>query len=211
MNVLQPLRNLLAHAVESLYYLAGNLRAGALGVAVGRGARISPHARLDRVHAIGAATIGRDVVIGEGTYIGSGWIFSGQIGRWCSIGYDVLIGPAEHDPDAATTSPVLAARHGRSPQRTQVDAAPPVLDDEVWVGARAVILRGVRIGHGAVIAAGAVVTRDVPAREIWGGVPARLIRRRAPGRIDESALAARSPTSDRDLATRPASSRSERA
>lgn len=175
----QLLRNLLGHVAESAYYLVGNLRAGAKGVRVGRGARISPHAQLDRVHAIGRATIGRDVALGQGTYVGSGAIMSGRIGRWCSIGYEVLIGPSEHDPDAPTTSPVLARLRGGSAQASRREVPPPVLEDEVWVGARVVVLRGVRIGHGAVIAAGAVVTRDVPALEIWGGVPARRLRRRA--------------------------------
>ncbi|WP_281421535.1 DapH/DapD/GlmU-related protein [Thermus brevis] len=52
---------------------------------------------------------------------------------------------------------------------------PPVIGDGVWIGAHAIILRGVRIGDRAVIAAGAVVTKDVPPGEIWGGVPARRI------------------------------------
>ena len=180
-NLLQVLRNTLAHGAQVAYYFAGNVRAGAKGVRVGRGARISPHAQLDRVHAIGAATIGRGVSLGQGSYVGSGWLMSGRVGRWCSIGYDVLIGPSEHDPDAPTTSPVLAALRGRAPGAADADVPPPVLDDEVWVGARVVILRGVHIGRGAIIAAGAVVTRDVPAMEIWGGVPARFIRRRAEG------------------------------
>jgi len=48
--------------------------------------------------------------------------------------------------------------------------------NNVWIGANTVILRGVSIGDGAVIAAGAVVNHDVPSYEIWGGVPARKIR-----------------------------------
>lgn len=53
-----------------------------------------------------------------------------------------------------------------------------VIEDDVWIGANAVVLDGVRIGHGAVIAAGATVTRDVPPFTIAGGVPAKPIRRR---------------------------------
>lgn len=48
-----------------------------------------------------------------------------------------------------------------------------IIEDEVWIGANTVILQGVKIGHGSVIAAGAVVTKDVPSMEIWGGVPAK--------------------------------------
>ena len=59
--------------------------------------------------------------------------------------------------------------------------APIVLGKKVWVGSNATILQGVTIGDNAVIAAGAVVTKDVPANTIVGGVPARVIKR-----IDES-------------------------
>ena len=52
-----------------------------------------------------------------------------------------------------------------------------IIKDNVWIGANVVITRGVAIGNGAVVAAGAVVTTDVPPHEIWGGVPARRIKK----------------------------------
>jgi acetyltransferase-like isoleucine patch superfamily enzyme len=162
------------------YYRWGNLRAGLCGVRVGPGARVSPHARLGGAHSVGSASIGRDVVMGEGSYVGSGQVMSARIGRWCSLGYDVLIGPAEHDPDAATTSPVLARARGLPASAAERDRPPPVIGDEVWIGARAIVLRGVTIGDGAVVGAGAVVTRDIPPREVWAGVPARRLRERKP-------------------------------
>lgn len=58
------------------------------------------------------------------------------------------------------------------------------IDDNVWIGANATILKGVHIGKGAVIAAGAVVNKDVPTYELWGGVPAKKIKEL--GNIEES-------------------------
>ena len=54
---------------------------------------------------------------------------------------------------------------------------PVEIEDRVWIGARAIILKGVTVGHDAVIAAGSVVTRDVPPRTVAAGVPARVVRR----------------------------------
>ena len=53
-----------------------------------------------------------------------------------------------------------------------------VIEDEVWIGANSVILQGVTVGYGSVVAAGAVVTKDIPKMEIWGGVPAKKIKDR---------------------------------
>ncbi len=62
-------------------------------------------------------------------------------------------------------------------KRASHKSAPIVLEDDVWVGANVVILPGVVIGKGSILAAGAVVSRNIPSGEIWGGVPARFIKK----------------------------------
>ena len=55
-----------------------------------------------------------------------------------------------------------------------------VIEDDVWLGANVIVTSGVRIGRGAIVAAGAVVTKDVPPYAIVGGVPAKVLRMRLP-------------------------------
>jgi maltose O-acetyltransferase len=68
--------------------------------------------------------------------------------------------------------------HRVEPERRleRPESAPIVLEENVWLGARVVVMSGVTIGEGSVIGAGSVVTRDIPARTIAAGVPAKVIR-----------------------------------
>ena len=113
------------------------------------------------------------------------------IGRYCSIAdkVEILLG-GDHRLDWASTYP-FAAMDGLWPE-----AAPPeayhasrgavTIGHDVWLGSGCVILSGVTIGHGAVVAARAVVTRDVPPFAVVAGNPARVVRRR----FDEATVAA---------------------
>lgn len=107
------------------------------------------------------------------------------IGRFCSIacGARFLFNSANHSLGSLAnyTFPLFFEEWGLD--RKDVAAAwdnkgDIVIGNDVWIGYEAVIMAGVRIGDGAVIAARAVVTRDVPPYTIVGGVPARVIRRR---------------------------------
>ncbi|MDI1235361.1 MAG: acyltransferase [bacterium] len=83
------------------------------------------------------------------------------IGQSVSISSDVII---------------LTADHEKNEEGKYDRELPVVIEDFVWIGTRAMILPGVTIGKGAKIAAGAVVTRDVPPLTLYGGVPAKFIR-----------------------------------
>jgi maltose O-acetyltransferase len=73
---------------------------------------------------------------------------------------------------------ILTAAHNIADPQFRVEMQPVVIEDYVWIGSRAIILGGVTLGRGSVVAAGAVVTRDVPPFTIVGGVPARPVGRR---------------------------------
>lgn len=105
-----------------------------------------------------------------------------SIGHYCSFGPDVLIfGQADHPTDLVSTYPFRAMIFTRGAPGADATTRGPVrIGSDVWVGARAIILSGVSIGDGAVIAAGAVVARDVAPYAVVAGSPARQVKRRLP-------------------------------
>lgn len=110
---------------------------------------------------------GRSISVGKRVFINACCHFQDHggvtLGDGCQIGHNVVFATLNHElaPEArAVTRP-----------------APIVLGRNVWVGSNATILQGVSIGDNAVVAAGAVVTKDVAANTVAGGVPARTIRR----------------------------------
>lgn len=116
----------------------------------------------------GSATI----TFGKRSFCGAYCVFG--VNDSISIGSDVMIAHAVtiRDTDHAWARTDI-------PMRGQgIVTSPVVIEDDVWIGHGAAILKGVTVGRGSIIAAGAVVTKDVPSYSVVGGVPAKMIRLR---------------------------------
>ena len=92
-----------------------------------------------------------------------------RMGKYVMIGPELLITGADHCFDIPGTAVIFSGR----PQPREC-----IIEDDVWIGARVTVLKGIRIGRGAIVAAGAVVSRNVAPYMIVGGVPARAIKPR---------------------------------
>jgi len=119
------------------------------------------------------------VHIGEGTNITPGLVVNDGYSGLCSIGKRVSI--ATNVTLVADSNP-NNSRLGDQPYVKEhlVKQGPVIIEDDVWLGTNAVVLPGVRIGRGAVVGAGAVVTRNVDPFTVVAGVPARPIRALTP-------------------------------
>ena len=109
-----------------------------------------------------------DVIIGDHTRIGL---------------HNTIIGPVTigHHVNLAQGITVTALNHNFDDPKKRIDeqgvsTKPVVIEDDIWIGANAVILPGVTIGHHTVVAAGAIVTKDVPPHSLVAGVPAKIIK-----------------------------------
>ena len=125
---------------------------------VGEGVRIETPFHTD---------FGKNITLGNRVFINAGCKFQDQGG--IHIGCDCLIG---HNATLCTIN------HAQDPDRRgDMEFRPIRIEDKVWLGANVTVLPGVTIGEGAIVAAGAVVTKDVAPRTIVGGVPAKFIKK----------------------------------
>ena len=116
------------------------------------------------------AIINIGAVIGSGTMIDMGAVLGGRaiVGKNCHIGAGVVL--------AGVVEPA--------------SAKPVVVEDDVLIGANAVVIEGVRVGRGSVVAAGSVVIEDVPEGVVVGGVPARVLKKKDEKTLSKTGLIA---------------------
>ena len=124
----------------------------------------------------------RDSVLGAYSYVSSFSVAARtRIGKFCSVAHGTFIGLWEHNTYVTTHSFYLFESSGgfvNGYTNYDRDAEWTHIGNDVWVGANAVVVKGVRVGDGAIIGASAVVTRDVPPYAIVVGNPARVLRYR---------------------------------
>jgi acetyltransferase-like isoleucine patch superfamily enzyme len=152
---------------------------------------IGPHAVLNQVE------LGRFSYVAHSTRISNA-----QIGRFCSIGMQVLIGPGRHPTHFISSHPFFYSPHHEANQCNSHDGGfeetnRVTIGHDVWIGAKCIVLDGVTIGHGAIIAAGAVVTKDIPPYTIAAGIPAKPFRTRFDNEKVDQLL--KSPWWDKDI------------
>lgn len=110
---------------------------------------------------------GRNIKIGARVFINAGVMFVDTGG--ITIEDDALIGPGSF---------LISVNHKLEPaHRKELDLAPVIIKKNAWLGARSVVLPGVTVGENAVVGAGAVVTRNVPANTVVAGTPAKVIKK----------------------------------
>ena len=122
--------------------------------------------------------VGNYTFIGANTNIGDNCI---GIGSYCSIGQNCLIGPNIHPSSRMSTSAVFYSKSWGVvdySEKKELNSRPVKIENDVWIGAYAIIMPGVSIGNGAIIGANSVVTKNVPAYAVVVGVPAKILKYR---------------------------------
>lgn len=122
--------------------------------------------------------------LGDYSYIGPhSRVIHATIGKFCSIGAEVRIGMGTHTLNNLSTASIFTAKKNGTgiswtTENSFEEYKTVKIGNDVWIGQRAMIMGGVHIGNGAVVGAGAIVTKDVPPYAIVAGVPARIIKQR---------------------------------
>lgn len=120
--------------------------------------------------------------VGRYSYIYNSQVINASVGQFCSIAGGCKIGGGAHPTTWVSTSPVFYSDrnvlHTSFYKRNFEEFYHTEIGNDVWIGSNCLIKGGVKIGDGAVVGMGSVVTHDIPPYEIWAGNPAKLIRKR---------------------------------
>lgn len=161
------------------------LRNRYLNAIIDDGCCMSDNVVLGQKTHILSGTIINNSQVGDYTYIGrNSLVQNTHIGNYCSISQECIIGLGNHPLNRFSTSPLFY--HKKNTFNIQIvddktdfkDYRSISIGNDVWIGARVVILDGIKVETGAVLAAGCVVTKDVPPYAVVAGVPARIIKYR---------------------------------
>ena len=147
---------------------------------------VNQHVHFEGFNRLYPHTIVVNASLGLFTYVADrARVANCRIGRYCSIGPETLIGGLGRHPSRWLSShPIFFSTKKQTgsitfADRDYFDELPQlIVGNDVWLGARAVVLDGLNVGDGAIIGAGAVVVRDVEPYSVVGGVPAKTIRMR---------------------------------
>lgn len=152
---------------------------------IDKGSCLNAQTKLNKhVRVLGGSIINSSTV-NSYTYIGNNCLIQNTtIGKFCSIANDVKIGLGNHPIDYFTTSPLFY--NSINPLKISLienkngfkEYMPITIGNDVWIGTAATLLDGVTVGHGAIIATGSVVTKNVPPYAIVAGMPAKIIKYR---------------------------------
>ena len=150
---------------------------------------IDYHSHISRKAKVYSHTHIANSTIGAYSYISrNSRIVYADVGKFCSISGETKVGMSTHTLDKLSSSPIFteaknATKHCWVNNSTVSPYERVMVGNDVWIGVRAIILGGKTIGNGAVIAAGAIVTKDVPPYAVVAGVPAKVVRYRFPQEI----------------------------
>ena len=139
--------------------------------------------RIEKTAKVCAQCDLNNVELGGYSYIGYRcFAVNADIGRFCSISDNCRIGNDMHPLDFVSTSPVFIK--GKNVLKYNFanheydSAKKTIIENDVWIGANVLVKSGVTIHNGAVVGMGSVVTKDIPAYEVWAGNPAHFIKKR---------------------------------
>lgn len=137
---------------------------------------------IDKSSKIGNGSQIVECLVGRYTYIYESKVINANVGSFCSIASDCIIGGGSHPITWLSTSPVFYKGKNVFKKNFSdnefLEYKKTFIGNDVWIGSRCLIKGGVKIGNGAIIGMGSVVTKNVPSYEIWAGNPAKFIKKR---------------------------------